>query len=494
MSTNANTDTNGKKVSMRARFQAFGGFLTNMVLPNIGAFIAWGIVTALFIPDGWIPNEALNQLVDPVSSYLLPLLLAFTGGRMVGGNRGGVLGATGTMGAIIGSDIPMFLGAMVIGPFGGWLMKKIDQLLKHRIPVGFEMIVNNFSIGIIGAILMIIAFLIIGPVVQTLNELVAQGVELIVSAGLLPLVSLINEPAKVLFLNNVIDQGIYYPLGIQQTVEAGQSIYFMLASNPGPGLGLLLAFTAFGKGAAKRTAPGAIIIHFFGGIHEMYFPYVLMKPLTIVSMILGGMSGIVTFQFFDAGLVGGPSPGSIFSYLALTPPGNFIGVLAGVIVAAIVSFLVTSLILRFTHSENDFDESKEASTTMKAEGKKIDSAQDEQYNTASGTTQTVVETNETTPNHSNLNSIAFACDAGMGSSAMGATAFKRKLKESNIEDIQVNNYRIEEVPEDTDLIVVHKDLKDRTLKNHPETDIVTITSYLQDPTLDKLLEDITSEY
>ncbi|ELB19315.1 PTS system, mannitol-specific IIC component [Enterococcus faecium EnGen0025] len=359
---------------MRAKVQAIGGFLTNMVLPNIGAFIAWGIVTALFIPTGWFPNESLNELVSPTVSYLLPLLLAYTGGRMVGGTRGAVLGTIGTIGLIIGADIPMFMGAMIMGPLGGWMMKKTDDFLDGKVPAGFEMVVNNFSIGIIGFILMCLSYLVVGPIIQSANQFVTSAIEALVSTGFLPILSLINEPAKVLFLNNVIDQGVYYPLGMQQTLEAGRSIYFMVASNPGPGLGLLLAYSLFGKKAAKQTAPGAIIIHFFGGIHEIYFPYVLMKPLTILSMIAGGMTGIITFELFDAGLVAGPSPGSIFSYLALTPRGNFLGVMAGVVTATLVSFFVTSVILKAdksTDEDRNFELSVQKSKTMKSEGRKL---------------------------------------------------------------------------------------------------------------------------
>ncbi|MGM0216611.1 PTS mannitol transporter subunit IICB [Enterococcus sp. AZ109] len=462
-----------KQVSARARVQAFGGFLTNMVLPNIGAFIAWGIVTALFIPTGWFPNDALNELVSPTVSYLLPLLLAYTGGRMIGGQRGAVLGALGTMGLIIGADIPMFMGAMIVGPLGGLIMKKTDKFLDGKIPAGFEMVVNNFSIGIIGFLLMILSYLLIGPTIQGANQFVTNAIEALVSTGFLPLLSLINEPAKVLFLNNVIDQGVYYPLGMQQTLEAGKSIYFMVASNPGPGLGLLLAYSFFGKKAAKRTAPGAIIIHFFGGIHELYFPYVLMKPITILSMIAGGMTGIITFQLFGAGLVAGPSPGSIFSYLALTPRGNFVGVIAGVATATLVSFLVTSVILKAdkTSDEEDaFAEAAEKSKSMKSEGKSL-------LNPQAATS---------------FAKISFACDAGMGSSAMGATTFKNKLKKAGVEDVEVKNYRIEDVPTDSDIVVVHQDLEERTRKSHPNMQVVTLKNYLQDPVIDQLVEDVVA--
>ena len=461
-------------VSTRARVQAFGGFLTNMVLPNIGAFIAWGILTALFIPTGWLPSEKFAVLVGPVIKFVLPILLAYTGGKMVAGQRGAVMGTLGAIGLIVGADIPMFLGAMIVGPLGGWIIKKFDKMIDGKIPSGFEMIVNNFSIGIIGFFVMMFSFLVIGPVIEGANGVVTAAIKALVATGLLPLLSIINEPAKVLFLNNVIDQGIYYPLGMQETLQAGKSIYFMVASNPGPGLGLLLAYSFFGKKIAKRTAPGAIIIHFFGGIHELYFPYVLMKPLTIVSMILGGMSGILTFQLFGVGLVAGPSPGSIFAYLALTPRGNFIGVIAGVLVATIVSFLVTSLILKMdkskdTDDDDVFEESVERSRSMKAEGKELLSK------------NIAME---------NVQRIAFACDAGMGSSAFGATSFKKQLQKENITDIVVNNYRIEEIPKDSDIIVVHKNLADRTKMSYGDKKIITIENYLKDPNLDQLMSEI----
>lgn len=471
-----------KKPSARARVQAFGGFLTNMVLPNIGAFIAWGLLTALFIPSGWFPNKALGSIVDPAIKYLLPLLLASTGGRMVAGQRGAVMGAIGAIGLIVGSDIPMFLGAMIIGPLGGWVIKKFDKAIDNKIPAGFEMIVNNFSIGILGFLLMIVSYYFIGPVIESANNLVTKAIEALVATGFLPLLSIINEPAKVLFLNNVIDQGIYYPLGMQETLKAGKSIYFTVASNPGPGLGLLLAFSLFGKKAAKRTAPGAIIIHFFGGIHELYFPYVLMKPLTILAMIAGGMSGITVFNLFDAGLVAGPSPGSIFSYLALTPKGNFVGIIAGVLVAAVVSFLVTSVILKFDNKgveeEEEFTSSVEKSKTMKSEGKQL-------LRTSSSTSSTIANTK--------INKISFACDAGAGSSALGATTFRKRLKKAKIDGIEVKHYRIEDVPQDSDIIVVHKDLLERAKLTHKNKTIITIENYIDDPNLAKLLNELTDK-
>lgn len=470
----------GKK-NFRAKTQAFGGFLTAMVIPNMGAFIAWGFITALFIDTGWMPNKAFAELVSPMSTYLLPLLIAFMGGRLVYGDRGGVAGTIGTVGLIIGADIPMFLGAMVMGPLSAWVIKKFDKLIAEKVPTGFEMVINNFSLGIIGMLLCLLSYAFIGPAILQVNGVLTMVIEKIVDMEALPLVALLNEPAKVLFLNNVIDQGVYYPLGMQQALDCGKSIYFMVASNPGAGLGLLLAYTVFGKGEAKKTAPGAIIIHFFGGIHEMYFPYVLMKPITIIGMILGSGAGIVTFSLFDVGLVAGPSPGSIFSYLALIPKGNVVGVLAGVAVATAVSFLVNSVFIRHSKEIDDsqFTESQEKSKNMKSEGKEI----------LSSVTDSVKTKNMDAPVSKKIEYVVFACDAGLGSSAMGANAFKKKLKAKEIE-MPVDHYAIEKVPANADVIVTHKSLVDRAREANPEKRIITIQNFLKDQNLDELLEEI----
>lgn len=455
--------------SARAKVQAFGGFLTAMVIPNIGAFIAWGFITALFIPTGWMPNEHFAKIVGPMITYLLPVMIGSTGGHLVGGKRGAVMGGIGTIGVIVGADIPMFLGAMIMGPLGGLIIKHIDRLLDKRIPAGFEMVINNFSLGIAGMVLCLLGFEIIGPAVLIANTFVKECIEAMVHAGYLPLLSLINEPAKILFLNNAIDQGVYYPLGMQQASTTGKSIFFMVASNPGPGLGLLLAFSIFGKGMSKRSAPGAMIIHFLGGIHELYFPYVLMKPLTLIAMIAGGMSGTFVFNLLDGGLVAGPSPGSIFAYLALTPKGSFIATIAGVSIGTLVSFVITSFILKLEknsdeETESDFADSAKAVKQMKSEGAWQPAA---------------------------IKHVAFVCDAGMGSSAMGATTFRRRL-EKNGQQIKVQHYAIENVPADADIIVTHASLEGR-VKIVTDKPLILIDNYIGDPRLDILFEQLTAK-
>jgi PTS system mannitol-specific IIC component len=340
-----------------------------MVIPNIGAFIAWGLLTALFIPTGWLPNEQLAAMVGPMIINLLPILIGYTGGRLVHGQRGAVIGAVATVGVIVGTSIPMFLGAMIIGPLAAWVLKRIDAVLDPITPPGFEMLIGNFSLGIAGLLMAILGFLGIGPTVNALSDVLGAGVKTLIDTGLLPLASILVEPAKILFLNNAINHGVLAPIGVVQAEEMGKSIMFMLETNPGPGLGILVAFWLAGNSVLRGSAPGAIVIHFLGGIHEIYFPYVLLRPILVLAAIAGGATGVATFLVTGVGLVATPSPGSIFAYLAVTPPGNHFGVLLGILLSATVSFLVAFVILKATKAgDDDLEAAKAKSQAMKTGG------------------------------------------------------------------------------------------------------------------------------
>ncbi|KRM36722.1 PTS system mannitol-specific transporter subunit IIBC [Agrilactobacillus composti DSM 18527 = JCM 14202] len=448
-----------------------------MVMPNIGAFIAWGLITALFMKTGWLPNAELAKMITPMVTYLLPLLIGFTGGSMVYEHRGGVVGAIATMGVIVGTNIPMFIGAMMMGPLGGWCIKKFDAWAQPRTKQGFEMLVNNFSAGILGMILAIIGFFGIGPVVSGLSGALAVGVDWIIARGLIPLANVFIEPAKILFLNNAINQGILTPLGIQASASAGKSILFLLEPDPGPGLGVLLAFMFFGKGTAKSSAPGAAIIHFFGGIHEIYFPYVLMKPALFLSVICGGVSGTFMFNLFGSGLKASPSPGSIISILLMTPKGimNYVGVISGVAVATAVSFLVSMVILKRDKSEeiDDIGASQAKLADMKDNAK--GTAADNQDAKA------ILSTAE------NVNHIIFACDAGMGSSAMGASILRDKVKKAGL-DLSVTNTAINKLTDEPGLLVVtQEELAKRALSKTPSAVHVSVENFLNSPKYDEIV-------
>lgn len=458
----------------KLKVQNFGRFLSNMVMPNIGAFIAWGFITALFIPTGWVPNETLAALVGPMITYLLPLLIGFTGGKLVGGERGAVVGAITTMGVIAGTDIPMFMGAMIVGPMGGLAIKNFDKAVDGKVKSGFEMLVNNFSSGIIGMLCAILAYLFIGPFVKILSGGLAAGVNFLIEVGLLPLTSIFVEPAKILFLNNAINHGIFSPLGIQQASETGQSIFFLIEANPGPGLGVLLAYMLFGKGIAKQTAGGATIIHFFGGIHEIYFPYILMNPRLILAVVAGGMTGVFVLTLFNAGLVSAASPGSIFAVLLMTQKASLLGVLASITSAACVSFSVAALLLKTQTSADDESGSSLRIATSRMNHMK--SASKGQPATKSANDM----------NLSKVQSIIVACDAGMGSSAMGASLLLKKVQGSGL-DIDVINLPINNLPANVDIVVTHEDLTDLARQHAPNAHHISLTNFLDGSVYDQLV-------
>lgn len=460
---------------MKEKVQVFGRLLSGMVMPNIGAFIAWGLITALFIETGWCPNEKLAQFVTPMSTVLLPLLIAYTGGSAVAGQRGGVIGAIATMGVIVGSDIPMFIGAMIVGPLAAWIIKKFDKAVEGHIKAGFEMLVNNFSLGIIGAILACLAMYGVAPLVTGMNSVMRAGVDVFVSHGLLPLASIFIEPAKVLFLNNAINHGILSPMGIQQVEETGKSIFFLLEANPGPGLGILLAYCIAGKGNAKSSAPGAVIIHFLGGIHEIYFPYILMNPLLLISVIAGGASGIFCFNLFNVGLTAPASPGSIIAIMMMAEKHSYLGLIVGVAVAALVSFAISVPILKFMGKDTSLEDAQRQKDAMKKQAKGI-----------------AAETAATVPaaNTGKVTKIAFACDAGMGSSAMGATVLKKKLAAAGLEEIEVIHTPVSSIPADVQIVVTHEELGERAAHSNPNAERILITNFLAAPEYATLVEDL----
>ncbi|MFF1831627.1 PTS mannitol transporter subunit IICBA [Paenarthrobacter sp. NPDC058040] len=486
------TETVAKpRTSARVGVQKFGTFLSGMIMPNIGAFIAWGLITALFIKVGWIPVPELGGfgtnaegapnvgIVGPMVTYLLPILIGYTGGKMVYDVRGGVVGAIATMGVIAGTDSPMFIGAMIMGPLGGWSIKQLDRLWDGKIRPGFEMLVNNFSAGIWGAILALGGFYGLAWVVKLFTAGAGSVVQFLVNNGLLPLTSIFIEPAKVLFLNNAINHGVLTPLGIQQSLDQGKSILFLLEANPGPGLGILLAYMFFGRGAARASAPGAAIIHFFGGIHEIYFPYVLMKPILILAAIGGGMTGIATLAITNSGLVAPAAPGSILAVIFQTSRDSYVGVILAVVLAATVSFLIASLILRTSKDTGEDDLSAATSRMEAMKGKK--SSVSSALVGDSGRSDVAVLTRP-------VQNIVFACDAGMGSSAMGASVLRNKIKAAGFPDVKVTNSAIANLSDTYDVVVTHQDLTERAQPKTSSAVHYSVDNFMNSPKYDEIVE------
>lgn len=436
---------------MRDKLHRLGKFLSNMILPNISAFIVWGFLTALFMPEGWLPNNDYAKVIEPMTKYLLPLLIGYTGGKLINNQRGGVLGAIGTIGLITGTSVPMFAGAMVIGPLGGYLSKLLDGLLHKKVPAGFEMLIRNFSEGFLGLCLLLGAYHLVGPMMTMGNEFASEAMTWIIDKGYIILASVVIEPAKVLFLNNVINHGVLSPLGMNEAALHGKSILFLLETNPGPGLGVLLAYGLFEKGNKRALAPSAVVIHFLGGIHEVYFPFVLANPLLILPIIAGSISGIFTFEMLNIGLTATPSPGSIFSLLALSPKGMQLGVLAGVMASAGITFLFSGIVMR------KITVPKEVKTEVKIH---------------------------------NINKIVFACDAGMGSSVMAAKQFQKQLIDQNA--VEVVYCPIEQTPDDAQLIIVHERLK-CLLPSQTKGQIMVVKDFLHSPSIESLIKRINNQ-
>lgn len=481
------TETVAKpRSSVRVGVQKFGTFLSGMIMPNIGAFIAWGIITAFFIPAGFTPNTELAKLVGPMITYLLPLLIGYTGGRMVYGVRGGVVGAAATMGVIVGTDIPMFIGAMIMGPLTAWIMKKLESLWENKVKPGFEMLIDNFTAGIVAAIMAIFGMLVIGPVVKAFSNGASAVVEFLVNNGLLPFTSIFIEPAKVLFLNNAVNHGILTPLGTEQALVQGKSILFLLEANPGPGVGILLAYMLFGKGMAKASAPGAALIQFVGGIHEIYFPYVLMKPIIILAAIGGGMTGIFTLVLTGAGLRSPAAPGSIIAVFAATPADSLVGVALSVLLAAAVSFVIASVILKAS-KDVEGDELGAATTRMETMKGKKSSVSSALTGGAAGAGAGGVAVLA-----GPVKNIVFACDAGMGSSAMGASVLRNKIKAAGYPDVKVTNSAIANLSDSYDVVITHQDLTERARPATSSAVHVSVDNFMNSPRYDEIVEMVRS--
>ena len=486
---------NSGSVSMRVRAQRFGGKLSAMVLPNLGAFMGWGIITALAI---WLKNDMLNSFITPTLTYLLPILIGYAGGKLVYGDKGGVIGAFATMGVILGAEISMLLGAMIISPLAAWVLKKVDKFIEPHIPVGFELLIGNLTIAILGAIIAVLGMNFLAPAITSLSGVFAAGVSFLQENALLPLTAIFIEPAKVLFLNNAIGQGILTPLGTTQLNEFGKSILFLLESNPGPGLGILLAYCVFGRGNARANAYGATLIHAIGGIHEIYFPFILMRPALVIAAIAGGITGTAVFSLFNVGLVGVSSPGSIITIMMMASAGDHLFILLGIAAAAAVSFIVASVILKGGKQKDVEDENRE----MREAAKQMESLKGKRSRVSSvfedgseaeeiADMVEAVDGAEGDLDYASITRILYVCDAGMGSSAMGASVVAKKLKKAGVEGIEVPHAKVVDLPDgEADVIITHSSLADVVRERQPDIRIITIEDYLNAPEYDELIQAI----
>ena len=446
--------------TMKAKVQKFGNTLSAMVMPNIGAFIAWGILAALFIPAGYFPNETLNSLVSPTLTYILPTLIGYTAGYNVYGRRGGVIGALATIGVIVGSDVTMLVGGMIMGPLAAWIIKKFDQAVEGKVKPGLEMLVDNFSLGIIGALLMVFGLLAVSPIYGAVNSVIYACVDWANNHGVLQLSSIIVVPAQLLFLNNAINHGIFSPIGLQQAAAVGKSAIFLIEANGGPWTGLALAFCFFGKGNAKKAAPGVALIQGIGGIGETVFPFALAKPATMLGPIVGHVFANYWFSILGGGTIGPVSPGSFPALIMMSPKSALLVNISGYIISLVISFCVVSFILKRDKSEDDEDVETSRGIAQKANSVSLE-------HVARAVVPAKVE------------NVYFCCDAGMGSSVMAASILTTQLNKLGM-SIKVKHASLSEVPSDADIVVCSSILYDRAKEQIPDTVPILIINELMD--------------
>ena len=431
-----------------------GHYLSGMIMPNVSVFITWGIITTLIQYLRGPLQSSFLEMDRLMIQFLFPVLIAYTGGRLIE-NRAGVLAAVAVIGMLTESEDPQILGAMVIGPLIGWIVFLFDKYVLPKVKPGYEMLVRNFSAGILGMLFGYLSLVFIGPIIAGITNQIGFFVGWLIQRNLLLFTNLFIEPLKVLFLNNTLNHGILTPLGIEQAGDAGTSILFLIETNPGPGLGVLLAFILFSRKELKATASGAFMIHLFGGIHEIYFPFVLLNPLLFAAVILGGMSGTLIFEMFQVGLKVPTSPGSIVVILANAPQEMLLGVASGIAGSTLVSFIIAALVIRKDQTKKEISEKVTKVTEIRT--------------------------------------ILFACDAGMGSSAMGASLMRQQLQASGI-SIPVDYTSIYRVNDDPHLLIItQNELKHLAEIQAPHAQLVTIGNFLDQEEYTKVITMLTDE-
>ncbi len=430
-----------KKYSIVFYLRELGNYLSSLIMPNLSVFIAWGLINFLANFASGKMYLLLNGTEDILINFLLPLLIGYTGGKKIDHNRGGAIAGIATLGIMVGNDNSAVLGAMIIGPIAVMCFKRLNILILRKIQNGYEMLLQNILAGVVGTLFCLVGLFVLTPIINFSTLLAISGVHFLITHHLLPLVNVIIEPLKVFFFNNAINHGVLTPLGLNMVKETGQSILFLLEVNPGPGLGILLAFSFYGNQEERKQGAGASMIHFFGGIHEVYFPFVLKEPKLFLVAILSGITGTTIFQFLNAGLTMPVSPGSIILMLTSAPSHSRISLLLGVLGSALVSFILSLIILLNRNDE------KNIAVEIKGESQMIDQ-------------------------------IIVACDAGIGSSAMGANLVDKELKRLGIE-LPVTNQSIYEVENNrTSLILVHSQLKNQLQELAPKVQILEIDNFL----------------
>ncbi|MFB8538316.1 PTS transporter subunit EIIC [Enterococcus thailandicus] len=416
-------------------------------MPNLSIFIAWGFLSFLTPYFSGELAQRLNEVSEWMLHLLLPILIGYLGGKITGNQRGAIVGAIATLGIIVGSTAPQIVGAMIMGTLAGKVYDFFENKVKEQFTIGYEMLIHNLLVGIIGGVCCLLGMIVITPLISSVSQMISQAILWLTEMKMLTLAHVLLEPLKVLFFNNIINHGILTPLGIEFAQQENSSILFLMEANPGPGIGVLLAILFQGRRETKTNAGSALMIQAIGGIHEIYFPFVLIKPKLVLAVILGGASGTFLFQLLHVGLSAPVSPGSLIVILTNTPTNQLLAVSFGILVSILVTFSCALFLLRkeAVNVEQEKSNDEEREEMQLAKNKKI----------------------------------IFACDSGMGSSAMGAALLKKQLQVANL-PASVDYASIYQVKDQPDqLIIVQSELTVLAQQQAPNSQILSLDHFLE---------------
>ncbi|MGY6172289.1 PTS transporter subunit EIIC [Candidatus Mycoplasma pogonae] len=506
---------------IRQKIQKIGSFMAGMIMPSIAVFIAWGLWTSMFLYNaksgshGWFSGQTwspewingLGGIVGPGIKWLIPLLIGVNAGKMIYGVRGAAFGAFMVLVIIVGTDqvwamhpdiiqidgkalsgrAPnQIIGAMIIAPLSVWIFKKVESLYIEKIRAGFEMLIKNFSLALIAIALGLIMFFAWAWVMFGITFVLTSIIKGFgTNKYIAPLMTIFTEPTRTIFLNNALNHGVLSPIGLNQVqglqeagTEAARSIFFLYGGNAGPGFGLLIAYAVFKKGQERTNALGSSVIQLIGGIHEVYYVYVIAKPKMILATIAGAATSMAIFSFLDGGTATTVSPGSIISVISTSPSGYALGInLLGVFAGAAVSFIVASLLLWPERKHQNTATGFDTTVEFTDEGMKF-------------VNKSVAEAaNATNLDFAKVQKLVVACDAGVGSSAMAAGIIKKWVKDNNI-DVEVTNAALKDIPADADLVVTTNVFEKLALDKTGKNNVYAVKQFLNKNEYNSLYEQL----
>lgn len=522
------------------KIRKIGRFYSSVIIKNIALFITYGLLSAVFSEYGWFPKENIYNMAQIIYQVLIPVCLGLTAGKKAGKEMGGLVGAITSIGVLMVENAPVITGSILLGGVGGYIADKLYERIQRKIRMGFEMLTKNVTIAIIGSIFAMLSYFIMAPILVGVDTFLLKGISELIEIHMLPLASVLIEPAKVFFLNNNMNHGILVPIGMEQIQTTGKSILFLIETNPGPGMGILMTYYILKK-RDKKEIGSYFIVESLGGIHEVYFPYVLENLKLILAVIVGGMSGILCFSIFDVGVVGPVSPGSMLTIFLMTRRESFLGIFLGIIVSAIVTCIIALIILMIEKREKkkknkkrkensgegnsckiEQDNNKKNSYKIEQDNnekniykKEQDNNEKNSYKIEQGNDEKNIykmenRMNEIDQNHDAIENrnikefnllegvkkemnnqnvilyqkidvpkkIYFICDAGLGSSAMGASLLRKRLRQEGIESIQVVHSAVDDISEEIEFLICQKEFFDKIEKTGYQGEIYMVEGLL----------------